>query len=164
MLILGIKNTIINLHILKIIQYIRWQNYLISTFLYIFCKYIFLWILALSGLGQKLGTQAMDSEWPNPQHIFGGPTQPYNRQFYWKKMVKNYTIHITLLKYEIFALWKVPKLMKHHNFKGSEGSPNLRTEPRTSRTLGLSSKTEPRTYRTPQNGRTSNQVRSKSTI
>ena len=52
--------------------------------------------------------------------------------------------------------------MKHHNFKGSEGSPNLRTEPRTSRTLGLSSKTEPRTYRTPQNGRTSNQVRSKS--
>ena len=46
--------------------------------------------------------------------------------------------------------------MKHHNFKGSEGSPNLRTEPRTSRTLGLSSKTEPRTYRTPQNGRTSN--------
>ena len=115
------------------------------------------------GLGRKLGTQAMDSEWPNPQHIFGGPTQPYNRQFYWKKMVKNYTIHITLLKYEIFALWKVPKLMKHHNFKGSEGSPNLRTEPRTSRTLGLSSKTEPRTYRTPQNGRTSNQVRSKST-
>ena len=39
--------------------------------------------------------------------------------------------------------------MKHHNFKGSEGSPNLRTEPRTSRTLGLSSKTKPRTFRTP---------------
>ena len=76
------------------------------------------------GLGQKLGTQAMDSEWPNPQHIFGGPTQLYNRQFYWKKMVKNYTIHITLLKYEIFALGKVPKLMKH-KFKGLEGSPNL---------------------------------------
>ena len=48
MLIHGIKNTIINVHILKIIQYIRWQKYLIFTFVYIFCNYIFLWILALS--------------------------------------------------------------------------------------------------------------------
>ena len=46
--------------------------------------------------------------------------------------------------------------------KGWEGSLNLRTGPQTSQTLGLSSKSEPRTYRTPKNGQTSNQVRSKS--
>ena len=32
----------------------------------------------------------MDSEWPDPQHIFGGPTQPYNRQLYKKNGQKLY--------------------------------------------------------------------------
>ena len=62
------------------------------------------------GLGQKLGTQAMDSEWPNPQHIFGGPTQPYNRQFYWKK--NGQKLHYTYYSPEIrdFCFMKGSKI------------------------------------------------------